>query len=242
MNKDEVYALPRHRIGDFEFDESVASVFPDMISRSVPGYASVLSMIEQLTIRFARPNTNLYDLGCSLGAGTRLMRKQAPSSCTIHAIDNSAAMIDRLRQLLNDDTNKRCAIELHHVDLMEANIESASFVIFNWTLQFIAASKRQDLMQRIFDGMLPGGAILLSEKVKFTQATENDLLIDLHHDFKRANGYSNLEIAQKRTALENTLIPETIDDHLNRLKSVGFATATVWFQCFNFASFLAVKR
>lgn len=242
MTRDTLYQLPRQRVGEFAFDESVVEVFPDMIARSVPGYASVLSMIEQLTARYAKPNTHLYDLGCSLGAATRLMLAQAPKDCVVHAIDNSPAMIERLELSLKQTVMPEwCQFQICLADLMDVDFQLASFVVLNWTLQFIPPGNRQELLQRIFDGMNSGGAILLSEKIAFEIPGQQSLLIDLHHDFKRAHGYSDLEIAQKRNALENRLIPETLFVHCQRLQDVGFQQVIPWFQCFNFVSILAVK-
>ena len=244
MNRDTVYSLPRTQVGDFAFDEAVADVFPDMIARSVPGYASILSMIEQLTVRFAQPQSNIYDLGCSLGAATQLIRGQAPASCTIYAVDNSAAMVDRLRKIVAHSENASrgsCAVEILEADICSLPITRASFIVLNLTLQFIPAADRRSLLQVAFDGLLPGGALLLSEKICFEEAAQQTLLTELHHDFKRAHGYSDLEIAQKRSAIENRLIPETLNSHTDRLKSVGFSVVAPWFQCFNFVSMLAIK-
>jgi tRNA (cmo5U34)-methyltransferase len=241
VTRDEIYALPMNHVGSFEFDEQVVRVFPDMIARSVPGYASILSMIEQLAAKFVLPGTSVWDLGCSLGAATRLIRRRAPQDCVIHAVDNSTAMIQRLRSLLDEPAESGCAVELHEADVRSVEITKASFVVLNLTLQFVPPADRAALIQRVFDGLLPGGALLLSEKICFRDARQQELLTELHHDFKRAHGYSDLEVAQKRTAIENLLIPETIETHTDRLKNAGFKTVAPWFQCFNFASILAVR-
>jgi tRNA (cmo5U34)-methyltransferase len=243
MSRDNLFSLPRDRVGQFQFDDDVAEVFPDMIARSVPGYASILSVIEQLAGRFVRPRTNVYDLGCSLGAASLLVRNQAPNDATIHAVDKSAAMIQRLRRRLAGqiDHDGRCPIELHLADIGDVIINDASMIILNFTLQFIPEGERLALLQKCFDGMKPGGCLLLSEKVYFSDSSQQELLNELHLDFKRACGYSELEIAQKRTSLENTLVPESIETHSARLRDVGFAVVTPWFQCFNFASMLAIK-
>lgn len=241
MPRDNLYALPRDRVGQFEFDDDVASVFPDMIARSVPGYASILSMIQQLAARYVRPGSNVYDLGCSLGAASLVIQSQSPGDAVIHAIDQSDAMITRLRNTLDDVPATAAPIRPQLADIDEVTMEEASFVVLNFTLQFIPESRREGLLQKCFDAMLPGAALLISEKVCFDDDGEQALLGGLHLDFKRACGYSELEIAQKRTSLENTLITETIPAHVDRMKRVGFETVAPWFQCFNFASFLAVK-
>ena len=226
-------------MGDFAFDDEVAEVFPDMIARSVPGYASILSMIEQLSVRFIQPNTNVYDLGCSLGAATLLMRRQARQGCVIHAVDNAPAMASRLRQTLTQRNIDR--VEVHVADVRGFPIPHASFVVLNLTLQFIPPAERRDVLADIWQGLDPGGALLLSEKVWFEEPAVDELLVELHHDFKRAHGYSDLEIAQKRAAIENQLIPETSEKHAQRLSSIGFRVVAPWFQCFNFVSVLAIK-
>lgn len=241
MARDDIYALPLNQVGSFEFDDQVVRVFPDMIARSVPGYASILSMIEQLSSRFVRPGTSVWDLGCSLGAATRLVRRQAPQDCTIHAVDNSPAMIKRLQSILEESPNDGCRVTLHETDLRNVQVSDASFVILNLTLQFVPPAERTDIITSIFRGLLPGGALLLSEKICFNEPTQQHLMTELHHDFKRAHGYSDLEVAQKRTAIENRLIPETLDTHIDRLKNAGFKTVVPWFQCFNFVSILAVQ-
>ncbi|MCC9600187.1 carboxy-S-adenosyl-L-methionine synthase CmoA [Stieleria sp. JC731] len=242
MSRDNIYALPRNHVGNFQFDDSVAEVFPDMISRSVPGYTSILSVIEQLAERLVVPKSNVYDLGCSLGAATTLIRGKAPSDATIHAIDNSEAMVRRLIERVEADTQVGlCDVAVHLQDVCETEMTDASMIVLNFTLQFIAADKRSDLLQRCYDAMLPGGGLVLSEKVCFDHPAEQSLLADLHLDFKRACGYSELEIAQKRSSLENTLIPETVQTHVSRLRQAGFETVSPWFQCFNFVSILAIK-
>ncbi len=239
--RDDLFSLPMNRVGDFQFDQQVVQVFPDMIARSVPGYASILSMIEQLASRFVTPGSTVWDLGCSLGAATRLIRRQAPHDCVIHAVDNSPAMIARLKGLLQESQETGCPVELHEADLRSVQIREASFVVLNLTLQFLDPGERSGVIQRVYDGLRPCGALLLSEKLCFDDSNQQALLTDLHHDFKRAHGYSDLEIAQKRTAIENRLIPETLNTHVERLRMCGFSTVAPWFQCFNFASILAVK-
>ena len=132
-------------------------------------------------------------------------------------------------------------MQLQCADIRDVTIENASIVVLNFTLQFITLEQREPLLQNIYHGLLPGGVLILSEKLCFTEDTEQQLMTDLHLAFKRANGYSDLEISQKRAALENVLIPETLTTHIERLKRVGFSQASQWFQCFNFASILAIK-
>ena len=242
MKQDQIYSLPMQKVGDFEFDDQVAEVFPDMIGRSVPGYASLLSMIEQLSEKYAVPASNVYDLGCSLGAATFLMQARIPADCHIYAVDSSDAMISRLQLRLEQLVNRPgCEVIPVLQDIRETEIQCASFVVMNLTLQFIPAKDRDSLLNRIAAGMIPGAALILSEKIMVDDDDQQDLLTTLHHDFKKANGYSEMEISQKRTAIENRLFPETLDIHVTRLRNAGFHTVVPWFQCFNFVSLLAIR-
>ena len=241
MSKDDIYAKPQLSVDDFVFDERVAAVFDDMISRSVPGYRTTISTISVLAERFVAAGTNCYDLGCSLGASTLAIRHGIDQpNCKIIAIDNSAAMVEQCHQAVVDDA-ETTPVEVRQADLREVPIENASMVVMNFTLQFIAPDERADLMRRIANGLNQGGVLVLSEKLTFDDPSVDGLLIDLHHRFKRSNGYSDLEIAQKRAAIEDVLIPDSLAEHEARLKEAGFASVQVWFQCFNFASLVAVK-
>jgi len=236
-SRDRLFERPGS-VGDFVFDAAVASVFPDMISRSVPGYAAILNMIELLTGLHAQADTCLYDLGCSLGAASIAMaRGLHQEGCRIIAVDNAPAMLAKAREhsaQLSDG-----AIEFQLADLREIDIANASMVVLNFTLQFLPLTERADLLERILAGLRPGGVLILSEKIAGASPDEDAALVAMHHAFKRQQGYSDLEISQKRAALEKVLLPETLETHLRRLATTGFEQAYPWFQCFNFVSIVA---
>ena len=239
---DDIYATPLGDLSDFRFDQDVVEVFPDMIKRSVPGYATIVGMIGNLAERYAQTGSNCYDLGCSLGASTLAMRHRIKAAnCQIIGIDNSSAMVTHCAKVMAADSGE-LPVELICSNIQDVDISNASVVVLNFTLQFIDINERCAILQRIYAGLLPGGVLILSEKVAFDDPPHHDLMIELHHNFKRANGYSDLEIAQKRSAIENVLIPETLEAHRDRLKQAGFTSSDVWFQCFNFASMIAIKE
>lgn len=239
--KDTLFAQPLGEIAGFRFDESVAEVFADMIQRSVPGYSTVVAISAVLAEKFSQPKTRVYDLGCSLGATTvAIAQRLPPRHCTIIAVDNSQAMLDRLRKILHRQSLP-VEVQLRCEDICATDISNASIVALNFTLQFVDQSQRLELLTRIRAGMRPGGVLILSEKICFADPAVNTMFTGLYHDFKRSQGYSDLEISQKRTALENVLVPETLADHCARLTEAGFARTAVWFQCFNFASLVAFK-
>jgi len=236
---DQLYAKPLQDIVDFTFDETVTHVFADMINRSVPGYAHVINMIGILAGQYAQPHSHLYDLGCSLGACTLSMQHHVQTDATLIAVDNAPAMIKQLQTRLPDKTKPH--IQLRCEDIQTTDVHNASVIILNYTLQFIDLTRRQDILRKLYHGLLPGGLLILSEKILHPDATTQHTLETLHHQFKKTNGYSDLEIAQKRAALEQTLRPESMDTHLKRLQNAGFEHTTPWFQCLNFASIMAIK-
>lgn len=241
---DQLYASPLAKVAGFRFDQAVVDVFPDMIKRSVPGYEAIVAMSGELAGRYAQAGSRCYDLGCSLGATLLAMRQTIKQSdCELVGVDNSAAMIQQCEKILaaQDPQNATCRVSLVEADLREIAIENASVVVLNFTLQFIPVAEREALIAAIYAGLRPGGALIISEKVCFADPQHHALMIELHHNFKRANGYSDLEIAQKRSALENVLVPETLETHRERFRKTGFQSSDVWFQCFNFASLLAIK-
>lgn len=239
--KDQIFAQAMEKVSPFRFDEQVAQVFPDMINRSVPGYGLMLEMISVITRSYAQPKTALYDLGCSLGASTLAMRHALTGNdFEIQGIDNSEAMIERCQAILNRDRHP-VPVTLTCCDIEEVSFRRASVVTMNFTLQFIQPERREQLLRTIAQALVSGGVLILSEKLRFDRAEEESTLSSLHLDFKRSRGYSEMEIAQKRASLERVLIPETFHAHRERLLKAGFTSVTLWFQCFNFCSILAIK-
>ncbi|MCX7554988.1 carboxy-S-adenosyl-L-methionine synthase CmoA [Marinicella sp. S1101] len=234
--KDRVFAESFSQIKAFEFDQKVVSVFPDMIKRSVPGYDTILKGIAMLAMKHVKPNSNVYDLGSSLGA-VSLTIDQAigAQGVDIHAIDNSPAMVKQLKASLNDvELNNN--LDVHEVDVSGYTFNDASMAVSNFTLQFMPVRQRKQVCAEVYQGLNPGGVFVLSEKVR-SSAT----LIDYYHGYKKINGYSDMEIAQKRQALEDSLLPDNLEHWLLRLEAVGFKQIEVWFRAFNFISLAAVK-
>lgn len=239
--KDNLYARPYTEISNFEFNKKVVDVFPDMLQRSVPGYNTIIPLIGIMAGRYAQAESNCYDLGCSIGTVTLSMRRMIQKkNCRIIAVDNSYAMVDRCLENIKE-TSEQIPVDVICDDILNINVTSASVVILNFTLQFIETEKRLGLLSRIYEGLLPGGILILSEKINFSELPKLHFHEKMHRLFKKANGYSDLEISQKRTALEKVLQPESLEKHHNRLYKVGFTFTDVWFQCFNFASILAQK-
>jgi len=240
-NKDNLFASPLKQVSDFQFDDAVADVFPDMISRSIPGYQTIIETIGQLAASHVKANTNVYDLGCSLGAASFSVSRHCPEDhCNIIAVDSSAAMVARCQrkveafQLPNPITVKQGFAQ-------SEDITNASMAVMNFTLQFIPPPERAAIIKQIYEGLLPGGIFVISEKIRHDDDRGNDVINDLHLQFKRQNGYSELEISQKRAALENVMLIDTFDIHQARLKEAGFADVVMWYRCFNFMSLVAIK-
>ena len=241
MIRDSIYRRPCSPVPPFEFDERVARVFNDMIHRSIPFYTEIIERQIQLIEHFFREGTRIYDLGCSNGnLGIGLCRQMTARDFEMMAVDNSRHMLKIYKERL-DDLPSESRINLRCEDIRRTPIENASVVVFNFTLQFIPPMERDDLTSRIYDGLNPGGCLLFCEKITHKDAAMADLQQFIYHAFKRRNGYSDLEISQKREALEKVLIPEPLETHLERLRQAGFQTMDVWLKWFNFAAMVALK-
>ncbi|MEQ8858541.1 MAG: carboxy-S-adenosyl-L-methionine synthase CmoA [Pseudomonadales bacterium] len=241
--RDEVYRDRQRQLVDFAFDDKVADVFPDMIRRSVPGYETVVPITGLLAARAlsssARETARGYDLGCSLGASTLAMLRGLPArprprSVEVVAVDNAPAMIERAR-LLVDDPRVRFVCE----DIRSLALGPADAITLNYVLQFLPPVDRPGMLERIREALAPDGVLLLSEKIRFDDADTQREFDAAHLDFKRANGYSELEISQKRSALDNVMIIDTEERHRQRLADAGFSRVRKWYQCLNWASFEA---
>ena len=226
-------------IADFRFDQDVVKVFDDMVRRSVPGYDSMIQMIGLIARIYGQDNTNYYDLGSSTGAITlSIALNNKSKNNQLFATDNSKEMVEQCEKNLHNKVDNLQAI---CDDINQVQIKSASIVVLNLTLQFIDVNLRSNLIKKIYDGLESGGILIISEKIHFDDAVTQNQITKLHMDFKKENGYSELEIANKRQAIENVLITETKEQHLNRLRDCGFVETSCFFQCLNFVSFLSVK-
>ncbi len=214
-----------------------------MLRRSIPGYAASLDVIGSLAARSMRPGTRCYDLGCSLGAATLAVQHNvAEPGCSIIAVDNAPAMVERCRQLVGRRAREGGpAVTVMEGDIREIEIVDASMVVLNYTLQFLPVAERPGMIRRIAEGLLEGGVLALSEKVVDEDPQVEKLLVALHLDYKRRNAYSELEIARKRAALENVLVPESVGTHLGRLRDAGFRHAGVLLRHLNFVTVVGIR-
>jgi len=239
-DKDEIFREELKNVGEFQFNAKVAHVFDDMIRRSLPGYSTILQMLSVIADHFAQADTRIYDLGCSLGAATLALHRGADAKgVEFIAVDASEAMAERCRTALASLNGGQ--VQVICADVRDVPIENASVVVLNFTLQFVPVAERDALLIRIRRGLRPRGVLVLSEKLAFPDADQAELFAALHDGFRKQNGYSELEISQKRTALENVLFNESEAAHIARLKRAGFVRVESWFRCANFGSFLAFR-
>ncbi len=239
MTRDTLFTSPGSGERPFRFDDRVADVFEDMIGRSVPGYADSLETIRALAEARVPAGGRCYDLGCSLGAAMQaICAGMGDRPGEIIGVDNSAAMIARCKANAAFG-NADQAVAFVEADLAATPIERADLVVMNYTLQFVPPGQRRRLLARIRAGMQPGGVLIVSEKFRFDEPDVQALMTELHLDFKRHNGYSEMEIAGKRSALENVLIADTRERHASRLEDVGFRGVTLWQAHLNFGTYVA---
>jgi tRNA (cmo5U34)-methyltransferase len=241
MSHDELFRNKRDFINDFDFGKNTAQVFDDMLTRSVPFYSEIQRMMAEMAAYFAGEQTNLYDLGCSTGETFLLLDQHVPPNVTFIGIDSSADMLEKARKKLGD-ANISHTYELIRSDLNQGvNIENASVVIMNLTLQFIRPLYRGKLVRSIAEGIQENGCFIVVEKVLSPNSLVNRLFIKLYYDFKKRSGYNALEIKQKREALENVLIPYHYDENRQLLLTNGFKSCECFFRWYNFCGILAVK-
>lgn len=241
--KDQIYQGIMGEIPAFAFDEEVTKVFPDMIQRSVPGYQATLSAAAALAKRLVTPGSRVYELGCSRGAVLLAMDRALDPQLDVElvGVDCSSAMLRACHQDLIETELVQHQISLIEEDIRLVEMSQAKLIILNFTLQFIPIEDRLALLRKARQALLPGGALLLSEKIKLSDPRIDSLCIELHHEFKKSQGYSDLEIARKRDSLVGVLIPEPIQAHKDRLSAAGFSASEVWYQAFNFCSLVALS-
>ena len=237
---DAIYAREQQLVTDFNFGAETTAVFDDMLHRSVPFYEEIQRMLAELASDFAVDGTNVYDLGCSTGA-TLVTLGRLDRDVTLIGVDSSDAMLARAdEELRRADVAKRyvlCNQDLHQGLV----IENASVVVMSLTLQFVRPLHRERVLRTVYDGLNPQGCLLLIEKVLEEETLANRLFIKHYYDFKRRNGYAEIEIAQKREALENVLIPYRLEENRELLGTVGFRDPEIFFKWYNFCGILAVR-
>lgn len=241
--RDQLYTHIEGTLGSFRFDKQVAKVFNDMIRRSVPGYSQIISLLPTLTRQHRFDGANYYDLGCSTGAGLLAMADGLEGiDAQLIGLDNSAAMIEQASTFTKPIVEQsNLELNLYEADICQFDYHQAGMMLMNFTLQFIALEQRDALISKLFDALLPSGLLVLSEKVHTPDPAVQELLTRVHHQYKADQGYSQLEISNKRDAIENVLIPEPLETHTSRLRAAGFRTVTPWIRNLQFVSILAVK-
>jgi tRNA (cmo5U34)-methyltransferase len=239
--KDIVFRNESQAVGDFRFDASVANVFDDMVSRSVPFYNEMQRMVSELAADFATPGTSLYDLGCSTATTLLALNETVDPSVRFVGMDNSQEMLAKAAEKVRAANPSR-AIEFMEADLHSAFlIEKASVVTMLLTLQFVRPLFRERTIRTILNGLQEQGCLILIEKLTSEDSTFNRLFINHYFSFKRRNGYSDLEIARKREALENVLIPYRLSENFELLRGTGFRSVELFFRWYNFCGIIAVK-
>jgi tRNA (cmo5U34)-methyltransferase len=234
--KDKVFNKPIEK--KFEFDQAVASVFDDMLSRSVPFYDEVRKLVISLILAEQKEDRKVLDLGSSTAKFLLDLHSKMHTNMKLKGIDNSQAMLDRAEQ--------KCQafganIELELADMLTYKYCEEDVIVANYTLQFIRPMQRVELIKKLYDGLKDDGIFIFSEKVVFEDKKLDKDLIDVYYDYKKEQGYSEYEIAQKREALENVLIPFTIKENIQMCKDAGFKNIETVFQWANFVTFIVKK-
>lgn len=242
MHKDKVFKETVPKASDFKFGTAVASVFDDMVNRSVPFYGEMQRMMAEQAGDYAKPGTDIYDLGCATGTTLIGMNTAIAEDIRFIGIDDSPEMLAKCQAKLEEAGFKR-PFELRVADLnQKVEIANASVAILCLTLQFVRPMNREKLLKSVFEGLNSGGALILVEKILAEDGVFNRDFINYYYNYKRRNDYSEMEISQKREALENILIPYKLSENINILLDTGFAHCEVFFKWYNFVGLIAVKK
>lgn len=229
------------KASDFKFGQTVVSVFDDMVVRSVPFYLEIQRMMTEIAKDFATPGTNVYDLGCSTGTTLINLDKVLPPDVSFVGIDDSEEMLKKCKGNFETAGVTR-KYSLERVDLNQGvTLNNASVVVICLTLQFIRPLYREKLLKQIYDQMNDNSCLILIEKVLGEDSLFNRLFIEYYYDFKRRNHYNDMEIAQKREALENVLIPYKLMENRELMLNTGFRYVDTFFKWYNFTGMVAVK-
>jgi tRNA (cmo5U34)-methyltransferase len=242
MGKDEVFKDEIEKASDFKFSANVANVFDDMVNRSVPFYGEIQRMMAELAADHAKPGADIFDLGCSTGTTMIGMDTMVKKDIKFVGIDDSPEMLDKCKLKLMEVGFSR-NYELRCADLNEGvKINNASVVVLCLTLQFVRPIYRERLLKNVYDGINNGGSLILVEKILAEESQFNRDFINYYYNYKRRNHYSEMEISQKREALENVLIPYKLSEDISLLRDTGFAHCEVFFKWYNFAGLIATKK
>jgi tRNA (cmo5U34)-methyltransferase len=216
-----------------------------MVSRSVPFYDELQTMLADLAVQFVPDQDGrVCDLGCSTGTTLDLILSSPSCPPGTHGfgVDNAPAMLDQAREKL------ALHVSANRVTLLQADLDSAlelppmNVVLMNWTLQFVRPIHREGLLQRIYSALRPGGVLLMAEKVLVEDSLLNRLYIELYYRYKARQGYTAEEIQRKRESLENVLVPYRVEENVELLKRCGFSTVDTCFRWFNWAAFVAIRK
>ena len=246
MPRDRIFDTPMPGVAPFEFNSEVARVFDDMADRSIPWYRQVEQMSASLSAEFYQAGSILYDLGCSTATGTILaaeaLKAKGFDSVSLVGVDNSPAMCQRAREKLEEMYGEDSPVVIRNESIEDTSLDKASVILMNYTLQFVSPLKREALVRKIYESLEHNGILIVSDKTTQSHTDMSRIFIDKYYDFKRANGYSELEISQKREALENVLIPYSVQEEEALFFDTGFASVDRFFCWYNFSSFICLKR
>ena len=227
--------------GRWEFDADVTDAFDDMLKRSIPQYDVMRAAVFALGCPFVQQNTAIVDVGASRGEAIEPFLKRFGALNHHVMIEISEPMRAVLRERFGG-YEKSGVVEIRSDDLRASfPFVKTSLILSILTLQFVPIEHRQRLVQRMYDSMIAGGALIVVEKVLGATASLDAVFVDGYYDLKRANGYSQEAIDRKRLALEGVLVPVTAAWNEELLKMAGFRQVDCFWRWMNFAGWIAVK-
>lgn len=224
---------------NWKFDESVVPVFDEHVKQSVPLYDEIHNLVTDISGWFLDDRTNVYDIGTSTGKViSSLLSKYSNKEINYIGIDNSIEMVKKAKENLSLFSN----VDISNVDITQNYMfENASLITSILTIQFIQEKHRQNLVNRIYNGLNKGSAFIMVEKVVGSNARFNEIWTELYHELKLKNGLTEQHVFAKSKAIRGVMKPYTVEENLEMLNNAGFKDIDIFFKWNNFVGFVAIK-
>ena len=233
---DAISAVP----GEWRFDKNVSQAFDSHVRKSVPFYEEIQRMVIELSEYFVRDQSVVYDLGCSTGTTLDMLSNAhvGKEDAQFIGFDLSKFMIKEARKKVN-----RPNVRFYHKNVLDVEFSPpANFVTSLFTMQFLTLAERRTLLERIYEGLIEGGGLLIVEKVSSDHSVFEDMWTELYWDFKRRQGFTPEQIVEKANSIRGVMKPLTSDENIDLLWQAGYSRVDVFFKWYNWAGVLGIKN
>ncbi|MDB5860285.1 MAG: type 12 methyltransferase [Ramlibacter sp.] len=219
--------------------ENISEDFDSHIRKSIPLYDSGHTVVCHYSDFFLKPDSLVYDIGCSTGSMLTKLAARHPHNCDLRlvGVDTVADMVGKARQLAAKDQR----LSFIHANALDLEFEPADMIIANYTIQFLPPRVRQTMIDRIYQALNWGGAFFMFEKVRAPDGRFQDYANQVYVEFKLENGFSEAEIINKSRSIKGVMEPFSTQGNIDLLKRAGFVDIMTVQKYVCFEGFLAIK-